>query len=280
MAASRLKRPARHFPSLASRLRVAINASPIKPGPVEAASNTAAEVLRASATPRAAPAARGGNPAPGRSWTAGRCRPACSWRRRCWAGRRHGGGSTRDERRPDVRPAHRGFRQSAPGRGHGDFRPDRAALSSDHHRTGAGSRPSIAPPDSVVPELAQHGRGRLSSNPFQIPLAGWKDILWRTYQQIDEDRLLATAAGVVFFGLLAVFPAITALVSSYGLFADASTIGANLQTHGRDAAARARSRSCRTRSRACLPRATPRWARRSCSASGSPSGAPMPASRP
>jgi membrane protein len=34
----------------------------------------------------------------------------------------------------------------------------------------------------------------------------------------------------VFFGLLAVFPAITALVSSYGLFANPSTIGANLQS--------------------------------------------------
>jgi membrane protein len=90
--------------------------------------------------------------------------------------------------------------------------------------------PEIAARDSAMPELAQRGRGRLSSNPFQIPWAGWKDILWRTYQQINEDRLLATAAGVVFFGLLAVFPAITALVSSYGLFADPSTIGANLQT--------------------------------------------------
>jgi membrane protein len=90
--------------------------------------------------------------------------------------------------------------------------------------------PSVAAPDSLVTEVAQPGRGRLSSNPFQIPWAGWKDILWRTWQQIDEDRLLATAAGVVFYGLLAVFPAITALVSSYGLFADPSTIGANLQT--------------------------------------------------
>ncbi len=90
--------------------------------------------------------------------------------------------------------------------------------------------PAIAPPHFFEPELSQHGRGRLSSNPLQIPFAGWKDILWRTYQQINDDRLLATAAGVVFFGLLAVFPAITALVSSYGLFADASTIGANLQT--------------------------------------------------
>ncbi|UGY14418.1 YihY/virulence factor BrkB family protein [Bradyrhizobium septentrionale] len=73
-------------------------------------------------------------------------------------------------------------------------------------------------------------RGRLAHTPLQIPAAGWKDILLRTYQQIDEDRLLATAAGVVFYGLLAIFPAITALVSSYGLFADPSTISANLQS--------------------------------------------------
>ena len=34
----------------------------------------------------------------------------------------------------------------------------------------------------------------------------------------------------MFFGLLAIFPAVTALVSSYGLFADPSTISDNLQT--------------------------------------------------
>jgi membrane protein len=79
-------------------------------------------------------------------------------------------------------------------------------------------------------ELSQPGHGRHASSPLQIPWAGWKEILWRTYVRTGEDRLLATAAGVVFFGLLAVFPAITALVSSYGLFADPATIGANLQT--------------------------------------------------
>ena len=60
--------------------------------------------------------------------------------------------------------------------------------------------------------------------------ANWKTILWRIYERSNDDRLLATAAGVVFFGLLAVFPAVTALVSSYGLFTDPGTIGANLQT--------------------------------------------------
>ena len=84
--------------------------------------------------------------------------------------------------------------------------------------------------DNFADEISQPGHGRLSSTPLQIPWAGWRDILWRTYVRSGEDRLLAIAAGVVFFGLLAVFPAITALVSCYGLFADPSTIGANLQT--------------------------------------------------
>jgi membrane protein len=90
--------------------------------------------------------------------------------------------------------------------------------------------PAVARPGLFVRELSQHGRGRFSGSPRQIPWAGWKDILWRTYVRTGEDRLLAIAAGVVFFGLLAVFPAITALVSCYGLFANPSTIGANLQT--------------------------------------------------
>src|SRR6202044_4267951 len=80
------------------------------------------------------------------------------------------------------------------------------------------------------PVAAQHqraqesGRGRHAQAPWQIPWRGWKDILWRTYEQIGEDRLLAVAAGVVFYGLLALFPAVTAIVSLYGLFANAAAI--------------------------------------------------------
>src|SRR5436305_8116957 len=75
---------------------------------------------------------------------------------------------------------------------------------------------------------ADEGRGRQATSPWQIPWKGWKDILIRTYQQLGEHRLLAVAAGVVFYGLLALFPAITALVSSYALFAKASTISGHL----------------------------------------------------
>ena len=64
--------------------------------------------------------------------------------------------------------------------------------------------------------------------PLQSRFAGWRDIAWRVYAEINNDRLLAVAAGVVFYGLLALFPAITALVSSYALFADAATVGKHL----------------------------------------------------
>ena len=47
--------------------------------------------------------------------------------------------------------------------------------------------------------------------------ADWCAVLWRAYQKLNENRLLAVAAGVVFYGLLAVFPALTAFVSLYGL---------------------------------------------------------------
>jgi membrane protein len=74
----------------------------------------------------------------------------------------------------------------------------------------------------------QSGRGREAVRPTQIPWQGWKDIFWRVYDEITKDRLLAVAAGVVFFGLLATFPAVTAAVSLYGLFASYASINDHL----------------------------------------------------
>ena len=68
------------------------------------------------------------------------------------------------------------------------------------------------------------GRGRSAEKPSEIPARGWKDILWRVYAGISNDRILANSAAVTFYALLALFPAIAALVSIYGLFADPATI--------------------------------------------------------
>jgi membrane protein len=75
---------------------------------------------------------------------------------------------------------------------------------------------------------AERGRGRRATAPLRIPWLGWKDILYRTYLNIVDNRLLALAAGVTFYSLLALFPGIAAGVSSYGMFTDASTIGRHL----------------------------------------------------
>jgi len=68
------------------------------------------------------------------------------------------------------------------------------------------------------------------SGPTPLPSSWreWKSIALEIYHAMSEDRLLAVAAGIVFFGLLALFPAITAFVSFYGLFAKPSTINDHL----------------------------------------------------
>ena len=71
-------------------------------------------------------------------------------------------------------------------------------------------------------------RGRGARTPSEIPSHGWKDILVRVYENISKHRVILIAAGITFYSILALFPAIAALVAVYGLFADPATIAGNL----------------------------------------------------
>jgi membrane protein len=101
------------------------------------------------------------------------------------------------------------------------------SAADDRARSGdfAGEAPSVVP---AAPGEGEKGRGRRASTPSEIPARGWKDILKRCYQRLGDDRILAIAAGVTFYALLAIFPAIAALVSIYGLFSDPGTIARHL----------------------------------------------------
>ncbi|MBE7217238.1 MAG: YihY/virulence factor BrkB family protein [Caulobacteraceae bacterium] len=84
---------------------------------------------------------------------------------------------------------------------------------------------SAHPTSSVVKEVrradkAEPDRGRAATSPADIPPRGWRDVLARTWGEVGRDRILSVAAGVTFFALLSLFPAIGAFVSLYGLFAD------------------------------------------------------------
>lgn len=72
--------------------------------------------------------------------------------------------------------------------------------------------------------------GREAAAPSQIPAPGWKDILARVYRKVSENRVVAIAAGVTFYLLLAIFPAIAAFVALYSLFADPNAIRAQIDS--------------------------------------------------
>ena len=71
-------------------------------------------------------------------------------------------------------------------------------------------------------------RGRDATSPAEIPATGWKDIRWRVYANIGDHRILALAAGMTYYSILAIFPALAALVAIYGIFTDAGSIAKHL----------------------------------------------------
>lgn len=106
----------------------------------------------------------------------------------------------------------------------------KAKGDAERPRTGAfGEARSSDEPHAVQrARTAERGRGRRADMPSKIPSRGWKDILWRTYEEMQKDRLMAVAAGVAFYALLAIFPAVTALVSLYGLIFDPANVVGHL----------------------------------------------------
>ncbi len=74
-----------------------------------------------------------------------------------------------------------------------------------------------------------HQRGRRAEVPREIPPAGWKDIALRVKAQVDEDHIVLTAAGVAFWGFLALIPALAAFSSILGLLTSPSEVASRAQ---------------------------------------------------
>jgi membrane protein len=74
--------------------------------------------------------------------------------------------------------------------------------------------------DSVPETHGEADRGREAESPAQVPPRGWKDVLLRVKKDIKDDNVSIVAAGVAFFSVLALFPALIAMISIYGLFVE------------------------------------------------------------
>ncbi len=70
--------------------------------------------------------------------------------------------------------------------------------------------------------------GRDADRPSDIPLQGWKEVGSRVVEQLREDHASLLAAGVAFKAMLALFPAIIAALSTWGLVASPEQIAEQL----------------------------------------------------
>jgi membrane protein len=72
--------------------------------------------------------------------------------------------------------------------------------------------------------------GAEADRPTEIPAQGWKQIVKRGWKEAKADQVPLLAAGVAYYAFLAIFPALVAIVSIYGLFADPATITSQLKS--------------------------------------------------
>ena len=71
--------------------------------------------------------------------------------------------------------------------------------------------------------------GRDAANPWTMPWFAWKQITLRTWREAGQDNVGLVAAGVAFYGFLALVPLLGAIVLSYGLVAEPATVIRNMQ---------------------------------------------------
>jgi membrane protein len=71
-----------------------------------------------------------------------------------------------------------------------------------------------------------------ADTPTDIRAPGWKAVAMRVKDRIGTDNVSIISAGVAFYLLLSIVPALAATVAIYGLFADPQTISDHVQSFG------------------------------------------------
>jgi membrane protein len=102
----------------------------------------------------------------------------------------------------------------------------RAAAREDEGRAPAAGS-SRVPPGSPSGEQLP---GIHAERPTQIPLRGWKQVVKRAWAENKADNMPIIAGGVAFFGFLAVFPALIATISIYGLVASPEEVTEQIES--------------------------------------------------
>src|SRR4051794_29647854 len=70
---------------------------------------------------------------------------------------------------------------------------------------------------------ARDGNGRAPETPAKLGTRSWFGVLKRTVREFKEDNVTDWAAALTYYGVLAIFPALLALVSLLGLLGQSTT---------------------------------------------------------
>ena len=93
--------------------------------------------------------------------------------------------------------------------------PADSVSSSDRHHEGAADRSSA--------RSSGDSSGEVPDSPGDVPKAGWFAVVKRSFKQFKHDNVTDFAAALTYFGILAIFPFILALVSVLGLLGKSQT---------------------------------------------------------
>jgi membrane protein len=111
---------------------------------------------------------------------------------------------------------------------------DRAADPAPHDGATAATvvaterRDAERPPPEIPSERELPGVH--AEKPTQIPARGWLQIVKRAWAENKADNMPIIGAGVAFFGFLAIFPALIAAISLYGLVASPEEVAAQIES--------------------------------------------------
>lgn len=75
-----------------------------------------------------------------------------------------------------------------------------------------------------------NSKAHQANSPWKMSLGRWKEVLVRTWTEQSEDNISLAAAGVAFYGFLALVPLLGAIVLTYGIAADPQTVLSNMKS--------------------------------------------------
>jgi membrane protein len=103
-----------------------------------------------------------------------------------------------------------------------------AGSDSPDPATARDVRLSRTPRTPAVPP-ARAFRSLALVTPRELAAHRWRDVARRVFRGFLDDRIMAEAAGVTFYAMLALFPALASMISLYGLLGDPRALADNVR---------------------------------------------------